>query len=193
MSVPAATTIRVTPMEPGRVRLDIAREPTATSYRVFRALAALAGITGTAATDLLSKTSHGLTAGDLVRFTSVDYASASTALPLDTDLYVLASGLTADAFKVALAPGGAAIDLDQNVTDAECDVWDLRETTAELRTYDTVTVGATVTYGVVAHNSDGDSALSAADHTHTAAAITATDPAPTGALLAARSRIARGG
>lgn len=61
-----------------------------------------------AATDLITATAHGLTAGDTVRFTSV-----GTATPLTTTdvYYVIAAGLAANTFSVSLTKGGAAVNI----------------------------------------------------------------------------------
>lgn len=68
--------------------------------------------TADAATDLLSTTAHGLLAGTRLRFTTTTTLPAG--LSLATDYYVIASGLTADAFKVSATSGGSAV----NITDA---------------------------------------------------------------------------
>ncbi|HET7070156.1 MAG TPA: N4-gp56 family major capsid protein [Nocardioides sp.] len=66
-------------------------------------------LTLTAATDVFAGTAHGLKAGDKVRFRTV----ATSATPAeDTVYYVIASGLTADAFKVSATAGGATINID---------------------------------------------------------------------------------
>jgi hypothetical protein len=72
-----------------------------------------AGTTATASTDVIAATAHGLVAGDQVTFTSV-----GTATPLDTSTtyYVIASGLTANAFKVSLTNGGSAVDITADGT-----------------------------------------------------------------------------
>lgn len=51
---------------------------------------------------------HRLAAGSVLRFTTG--GELPTGLAVDTDYYVLASGLTADTFKVALTAGGSAIN-----------------------------------------------------------------------------------
>jgi hypothetical protein len=73
----------------------------------------LTAITGVAATNLLAKTAHGMSAGNGVAFTTVTGGTGLTAL---TQYYVLASGLTADNFKLALTPGGTEIDFTTDVT-----------------------------------------------------------------------------
>ena len=57
---------------------------------------------------VFSKTAHGLVAGDRLHFTTT--GALPTGLSTNTDYYVISSGLTVDAFKVALSPGGAAIN-----------------------------------------------------------------------------------
>ncbi len=62
------------------------------------------------ATDLITVASvHGLSAGDQVRFTTTNTLPA----PLDgnTRYYVLSTGLTTTALKIALTAGGAVIDI----------------------------------------------------------------------------------
>lgn len=71
------------------------------------------GATAAAATDLVTKTSHGLVADDRIRFTTL---TGGTGLSLGVDYFVLASGLTANDFKVATSKGGAAIDITVNYT-----------------------------------------------------------------------------
>lgn len=78
---------------------------------------AAAGVTqtGTAAsgTDLITLTTHGLVAGDTVTFSSVGTA---TPLVAGQGYYVIASGLTANDFKVSRTKGGAAVDITANGT-----------------------------------------------------------------------------
>lgn len=64
-------------------------------------------------TDLLTSPDHGLTAGTVLQFPVSDTFTANT------DYYVIASGLTADDFKVSTTMGGTAFD----VTDAESGSW----------------------------------------------------------------------
>lgn len=72
--------------------------------------------TADAATDLLTTIGHGLVADTPVRFSSDD--TLPTGLEVDTTYYVIASGLTADAFKVSGAIGGAALDITDAGTGA---------------------------------------------------------------------------
>lgn len=51
---------------------------------------------------------HGLVVGDLIHFTTT--GGLPTGLAVNTNYYVIATGLTTNAFEVALSPGGAAIN-----------------------------------------------------------------------------------
>lgn len=66
------------------------------------------GATISAATNLVTKTAHGLVAGDRIYFTAL---TGGTGLSLNKDYFVLASGLTANAFKVSATSGGAEVDI----------------------------------------------------------------------------------
>ncbi|MGH2512741.1 MAG: DNRLRE domain-containing protein, partial [Candidatus Limnocylindrales bacterium] len=82
----------------------------ASAVQVYASTAPTAG-TATASTDLVNATAHGLNAGAEVWFHSLTGGvGLSTAVPY----YVLASGLTANAFKVSLTPTGAAVDITTN-------------------------------------------------------------------------------
>lgn len=62
--------------------------------------------TVTASTDLVHATSHGFTAGKIVTF-----ATTANGLSNGAQYYVLASGLTANDFKVSMSLGGTAVDI----------------------------------------------------------------------------------
>jgi hypothetical protein len=62
--------------------------------------------TAAAATNLITLTAHGLTAGDTVRFSSVGAATPLTT----TDVYYAVT-ISANTFSVALTPGGTAVDI----------------------------------------------------------------------------------
>ena len=64
----------------------------------------------TAATDTIAYTAHGLVANEEVKYNNGGGTSA-TGLTSGTTYYVIASGLTANAFKVSATDGGATIDL----------------------------------------------------------------------------------
>lgn len=102
------TSIQVDPNAPWRVRI---RE------MAFNSLAATTGtITGVAATDLFtSSKNHALTAGRKVRFSAI---TGGTGLFTGVDYWVIASGLTATAFKVSATNGGSAVNFTTAVTAA---------------------------------------------------------------------------
>jgi len=64
----------------------------------------------TTATDTIAYTAHGLNAGDVLVYNNGGGTSA-TGLTSGTTYYVIASGLTADAFKVSATDGGTTIDI----------------------------------------------------------------------------------
>lgn len=76
---------------------------------------AYTGITGTASTDTLTLTAHGLLENDSVRFSAL---TGGAGLATGTTYYVIASGLTADAFKLSATLGGSAVDFTTNITAA---------------------------------------------------------------------------
>jgi hypothetical protein len=83
-------------------------------YTDFPATSAGQTFTTAFATDLITSVAHGLIAGDRIR------VSTDTTLPAGmaaaTNYFVIASGLTADAFKVSATSGGATIDITDNGT-----------------------------------------------------------------------------
>lgn len=78
-------------------------------------LRCLLDVTGTASSDLFSCTSHGLDVGTQVFFRTL---TGGTNLSTSTRYYVIASGLTADAFKLSTALGGSPVDFSTNLTAA---------------------------------------------------------------------------
>ena len=66
-------------------------------------------------TDVFSSTAHTLEAGDQVLF-SATQGAMPTGLAGNTIYYVIASGLTADAFKVSDTQGGSSIDMSGSAT-----------------------------------------------------------------------------
>lgn len=56
---------------------------------------------------VFTKTSHGFLAGEKIHFTTT--GGLPSGLATNTDYYVISAGLTANAFEVALSPGGPAI------------------------------------------------------------------------------------
>lgn len=76
-------------------------------------LAQTYAVTGEADTDLFTSTAHGLEAGDCIEFGSL---TGGTGLTEDTPYFIIAAGLTANAFQVALTKGGDAVEFDDDVT-----------------------------------------------------------------------------
>jgi hypothetical protein len=68
---------------------------------------------GVASTNLLTRTAHGLAANDRVVFTAL---TGGTGLVVGTPYFVIATGLTANDFKVSATQGGAEIDFTTNIT-----------------------------------------------------------------------------
>jgi hypothetical protein len=71
------------------------------------------GVTGVAATDLLTKASHGLTNGDLAVLTSV---TGGTGLRANYPYYVV--GVNGNDFQLSETSGGAAVNFSTALTDA---------------------------------------------------------------------------
>src|SRR3954452_24491220 len=70
-------------------------------------------VTGLASTNTFTSVAHGLTAGNRVMFTNL---TGGTGLSTGTIYYVIATGLTADAFQVSATSGGAAVDFTSDLT-----------------------------------------------------------------------------
>ena len=70
--------------------------------------------TAVAVSNLLNLVAHGFEAGDILRF----FTTATLPAPLvaNTDYYVIAAGLTADAFSVATTLAGSAVDITDTGT-----------------------------------------------------------------------------
>lgn len=73
-----------------------------------------AAFTVTAATNLINATAHGLASGNKVQFESDD--TLPSPLEANQDYFVLAAGLTANAYKVALTDAGTEIDITDTGT-----------------------------------------------------------------------------
>lgn len=73
------------------------------------------GATISASTNLVTKASHGLVAGDRVTFSSL---TGGTGLSTGVTYYVIATGLTSSAFAVSTTSGGSAVDVTVNYSDA---------------------------------------------------------------------------
>lgn len=65
----------------------------------------------TASTDLILSTGHGLTTDDRVFVTGVGGDALPTGLAIDTIYWVIATGLTANAFSLSATQGGAAVNV----------------------------------------------------------------------------------
>jgi len=90
----------------------LACDGTAVSRSTYAALFAVLCPSGTftvtiAAPGVFTKSSHGLVAGDRISLTTT--GALPSGLAANTDYYIISSGLTTDAFQVALSPGGSAI------------------------------------------------------------------------------------
>ena len=90
-----------------------------TTNATDKAATSLTGCTIETDDDLVTKTSHGLSAGDQVAFTSL---TGGTGLSLEAyeTYYVIATGITANAFSVSLTKGGSAVDITVDYSDATC-------------------------------------------------------------------------
>ena len=73
----------------------------------------LGAVTFTDTGDLVGLVAHGLAAGDIVEFDTID---TTTGITTGTEYYVIASGLTADVFKISTTAGGSAAALTTNGT-----------------------------------------------------------------------------
>lgn len=86
---------------------------TAVSRSTYATLLAVIAPSGTftvtiASPGVFTKTGHGYVAGDKLSFTTT--GALPTGLAVATDYYVIAAGLTTDAFEVATTPGGSAVN-----------------------------------------------------------------------------------
>ena len=72
----------------------------------------------TTATDTIAYTAHGLLTGDVLVYNNGGGTSA-TGLVSGTTYYVIASGLTANAFKVSATDGGSTVDITGQGNDAQ--------------------------------------------------------------------------
>lgn len=73
------------------------------------------GVTGVAATNLITKTGHGLVAGDRITFYSL---TGGTGLSTGVTYYIISTGLTANDFKVSTTSGGTEVDFTTALTAA---------------------------------------------------------------------------
>lgn len=98
-----------------RRRLQEAETPTNSDVYVEPTLDVIPATTATAATNLINSTAHGLVEGDLVIFTAL---TGGNGLATDTPYFVIADGLTANAFKVSATRRGTEIDITSDATAA---------------------------------------------------------------------------
>lgn len=100
---------------PGRFRVDITPVADQLDYRLRRMGSDLSLTTpfGVASTDTFTCTAHGLTANTPIRFVSLVGGAGIT---LNQTYYVIASGLTTDAFKVSATLAGSTIDFTTNIS-----------------------------------------------------------------------------
>jgi len=84
-----------------------------THVGLFTAGSAMTGTTGVAATDVLTKASHGLVDTDIIVFTSL---TGGAGLKTLRPYYV--RDMSGNTFKLAGSPGGAALDFTTDITDA---------------------------------------------------------------------------
>lgn len=78
---------------------------------LFDEAAAITSVTGTASTNLLNKTSHGLTNGDLVVLRSI---TGGAGLANELPYYVV--GVSGSDFQLSLVSGGSAIDFTTDIS-----------------------------------------------------------------------------
>ena len=70
-------------------------------------------VTGVAATDLFTANGHGYAVGDRVEFSAL---TGGTGITPGQSYFVIASGLTANAFRVSATLGGATINFTTDLT-----------------------------------------------------------------------------
>lgn len=105
--IPLSTTVRVIGLyDASTAGTQKAWSPAgASSRRAFSMTA------GDLAGDLLQSPAHGLVAGNSVLVWTTIGAALPTGLAEDTEYFVIATGLTTDAFKLSATLGGSAIDV----------------------------------------------------------------------------------
>jgi len=93
----------------------------------------------TTGTDTIAYTTHGLSAGDAVKYFHGGGAAA-TGLTNNTTYYVIASGLTANAFKVSATDGGSTVDITGTGNNAQ--YFELATTVATIQATATASLGS---------------------------------------------------
>jgi len=74
---------------------------------------AISGVTGVAATDIITATAHGYVAGQAIRFSAL---TGGAGLTVGTTYYVISANLAADTFQVSATPGGSAVNFTTDIT-----------------------------------------------------------------------------
>ena len=126
-TTPSAAASRQKQLVPSTVTFDLAAgtvakwfvgwtASTAGSSRVLAPVGNTIQAVGTVAAsdDLILSKGHGLTASKRVVFLPIANESLPTGITEGTDYYVLASGLTTDAFQISATDGGTAINFTTN-------------------------------------------------------------------------------
>lgn len=103
--IPAGTTVQV-----GSIHSAVSAGNLEAFFQIGSTLRGVASVDATA-TDLLQSNGHGLSTDNRVFFSTIAGESLPTGLSATTLYFVLASGLTTDAFKVATTSGGTAVDI----------------------------------------------------------------------------------
>ena len=93
----------------------------------------------TTGTDTIAYTTHGLSAGDAVKYFHGG-GTAAAGLTNNTTYYVIASGLTANAFKVSATDGGSTVDITGTGNNAQ--YFELATTVATIQATATASLGA---------------------------------------------------
>lgn len=104
--IPAGTTVvAIAGYDASSAGNQLSLDPYGSSGQVLK------GVGTAATTDLITSNGHGLTTDDRVFVAAVAGESLPTGLSASTLYYVLASGLTTDAFKLSTSSGGTAVDI----------------------------------------------------------------------------------
>jgi len=97
----------------GSVALSAAMKTEVQAWFDTGIVKSVAACTFTDAGDLVTRVAHGYVAGNVVEFPTV---VTTTGISANTEYFVIAAGLTADAFQVSATSGGAALPLTTNGT-----------------------------------------------------------------------------
>lgn len=119
--IPPGTTVRAIGVMSGTVTgvgTVIAWSPAGAATRISISVPDTAAVTA----NLIYSEAHGLAAGNSVLFWATEQGNQGlpAGLAEDTEYFVIAAGLTADAFSVSATLGGSALDItDEGVGDAQ--------------------------------------------------------------------------